>query len=343
MAVMKYRSSSGEVKCLRSVSVRTGLSAWRPRSDWWDIDRILEEDTEDFPAKMIVLLCDSSVMQRVSLCGACKVVMSDGAEFVADGVHRWDVTRDKACGLGYKTRFMIRYYESGGDFEYKDLSLSDALYVIFKGLRIVVPSNGVETNCPLRGALNVEFMRFVDCDFGGSSANFTFCFPKLRGVAGYVVQDGVSMEKMYQGSGLDEVSFLPKCPTNMTNAFTNACVEYLPRLNTGGVSNFWQCFNGSKVKVIECLDLKGCTVATGMFGCACLVSINEIENIRMNEFRFDGCALLNRDTLLRILNALYDFSEDLESVHKIVFGATNLAKLTDEELAIGQDKGWTIS
>ncbi len=335
------RNSEGLASMIESIA-QSG-SGWRPQVDWWDIDGILAEDTEDYEGKMIVLLSDSYVTQIINLFGASKVVLSDGAEYVADGVHRWDVTKDKACGLGYKTRFMIRYYRNRADFEYKDLRLSDALYVIFKGLRMVVLGNRAEVDCPIRGALNVEYIRFEDCDFDGSSGNFCFGFPKLRGIEGYVVQDDVSMEKMYQGTGLGEVSFLPKSPTNMSNAFTNASVEYLPYVDTGRVSNFWQCFNGSRVRVIESLDLNGCTVASGMFMSPCLVSINEIANIKMNEFKFDGCVLLNHDTLVRILNALCDYSSDAEGIHTIVFGATNLAKLSDEELAIGQDKGWTIS
>ena len=66
-------------------------------------------------------------------------------------------------------------------------------------------------------------------------------------------------------------------------------------------------------------------------------------NIKISGIDFGACVLLNRDTLLRIIDALYDYSEDTEGVHIIKFGTVLLAKLTEEEIAEITQKGWTVS
>ena len=62
---------------------------------------------------------------------------------------------------------------------------------------------------------------------------------------------------------------------------------------------------------------------------------------------FQYCKGLNVNSLLSILNGLYDFTGNGEtptsSQGKLTLGSTNLAKLSDEQKAIATDKGWTLS
>ena len=51
---------------------------------------------------------------------------------------------------------------------------------------------------------------------------------------------------------------------------------------------------------------------------------------------------LTHESLMSIVNALYDFSAT-GGTHTATFGATNLAKLTDAEKAIATQKGWTLA
>lgn len=96
------------------------------------------------------------------------------------------------------------------------------------------------------------------------------------------------------------------------------------------------------LKNIEYLDFNFANNISNTFaGCFALENINEIKNIKINGLNFSPCTLLNHDTLIRILEALYDYSGG--DTHTITLGAANIAKLTSEELAIGQNKNWTIS
>ena len=52
--------------------------------------------------------------------------------------------------------------------------------------------------------------------------------------------------------------------------------------------------------------------------------------------------LLTHESLMNVINSLYDIASKGCKAQKLVLGATNLAKLTAEEIAIATNKGWTV-
>lgn len=106
-------------------------------------------------------------------------------------------------------------------------------------------------------------------------------------------------------------------------------------------STFRYCDNLKKIAILR--TTKECGYSLAFYRCKSLEEISVIEGeIGQNGFDVSGSPLLNHDTLMRIINALYDYSS--EGVTKTIkFGATNLAKLTDAEIAIATQKGWTIA
>lgn len=54
---------------------------------------------------------------------------------------------------------------------------------------------------------------------------------------------------------------------------------------------------------------------------------------------FSDCHNLTHDSLMVIINGL----QTVTTTQKLTLGATNLAKLTDEEKQIATDKGWTLA
>ena len=62
------------------------------------------------------------------------------------------------------------------------------------------------------------------------------------------------------------------------------------------------------------------------------------------------CNKLTHDSLMNIINKLYDLNLTYNVANggtlytqQLVIGATNIAKLTSEEIAIATNKGWTVS
>ena len=72
-----------------------------------------------------------------------------------------------------------------------------------------------------------------------------------------------------------------------------------------------------------------------------------MRNSWVNTQGLTNCTGLTVESLVNVLNALYDFTGNGETPNsnegKLALGATNLAKLTDEQKAIATNKGWTLS
>ena len=104
---------------ISAIETESGSSEWQPQPDWWDIDTILENDTEDYAGKMIALLSDIYDITSIATRGANKIVTSDGKVYTPtseDNIsHSWDKIKDKDCSLGCKTRYIIWYYHESSD------------------------------------------------------------------------------------------------------------------------------------------------------------------------------------------------------------------------------------
>lgn len=55
------------------------------------------------------------------------------------------------------------------------------------------------------------------------------------------------------------------------------------------------------------------------------------------------CTLLTHESLMNVINNLYDIASKGCNAQSLKLGSTNIAKLTEEEIAIATNKGWTVS
>ena len=146
-------------------------SDWQPEPDWWDIDTILENDTEDYPAKIICLLSDSDVASNIRRLGATKIKTSDGAEYTDTTqnsfLHTWNIELDKKCHLGYKTRYIIYYYSSQNINFTNDFGYKTALYCIIKSALFSISGKQAygDSSC-------LECLKMIDCTQKGDWVNF---------------------------------------------------------------------------------------------------------------------------------------------------------------------------
>lgn len=325
---------------------------WQPREDWWDIDTILKNDREDFPGKMIVLLTDgvdSSTFKMNGTNKIAKVKTSDGAEYTETATHMWDKSLDKVCGVGYKTRYYIVYFSDVVATIYYD-ELPSAMGKQFSNLYMIVKDMDLMVNAGSGSSWfnSNNLLEYVKCVNSLLKTGYFFASNNnsLRKVERV---SAVNAERLFAWcSSLVEVKEIDLLPsvTSLGYIFIGAsALRMVPAMDTLGVRSFNNAFEAcTNLQVIKSLNFESATSVNAMFnGCRSLVCIEEILNIKVSGLNFSACVFLNYDTLMRILSALYDFSEDLESTHTLVLGNANLLKLTDEELAIGQNKGWTIS
>lgn len=134
-------------------------------------------------------------------------------------------------------------------------------------------------------------------------------------------------------------------------------LKTVPQIDTSKGENFGVLFNGcrSLTKVPE-LDFSKCIRIDGMLiYCYSLVYLGGFKNIGQayltsqsasyNNYKLDlsYCTLLTHDSLMNVINDLYDIGSAGVKPQQLVLGSTNLNKLTAEEKAIATSKGWLLS
>lgn len=134
---------------------------------------------------------------------------------------------------------------------------------------------------------------------------------------------------------------------SLSQGFQNSAIEILPDLKFDCKSYNVAFNNMTKTKKIEALGFSRMTTAFNktfdyMYK---LAEIGEIRGeISFNGFNVSWSNNLTHTTLLKILNALADKTSDTSStVWTITIGTTNIEKLTSDEIAIAETKGWVLA
>ena len=120
-------------------------------------------------------------------------------------------------------------------------------------------------------------------------------------------------------------------------------LEELPEILLSNATNTNYLFHTcTKLRKIAKLDITKSTTATSIFaGCSALEDITFVGTIRPS-ISFADSPLLSDNTIASIINALRDWSE--AGVTKTLTLHEDVkAKLTDEQIAIANQKGWTIA
>lgn len=169
----------------------------------------------------------------------------------------------------------------------------------------------------------------------------------------------------YKGTSIDEL-IKPNDTSNVTNMeyMFDQCsyLTSIPLLDTSNVTNmhatFFYC---SKLSAIPTLDTSKVTNMASMFhSCLQLTSIpalnvsnvidmsdtfrycSSLEEIHMTgmkaSFNISASTKFTEAALVEILNNL----ATVTTTRTLTMGATNLAKLTEEDKAIATNKGWTL-
>ena len=128
--------------------------------------------------------------------------------------------------------------------------------------------------------------------------------------------------------------------TNMASMFYYCNkLTTIPLLDTSNVTSTYQMFsNCSSLTTVPALNVDKVTRMNDMFGnCINLKSIL-MTNIGAN-LNIASSTKFEREDLLTILNNL----KTVTSSQRLTMGATNLAKLTDEDKLIATNKGWTLA
>ena len=128
--------------------------------------------------------------------------------------------------------------------------------------------------------------------------------------------------------------------TDMSYMFYNCnSLTSIPLLDTSKVTDISSIFYGCKaLTTVPALDASHITNMNSMFsGCSSLKSI--LMTGMKVKFDISSSTQFEESDLVTILNNL----ATVTTTQTLTMGATNLAKLTDEEKAIATNKGWTLA
>lgn len=181
----------------------------------------------------------------------------------------------------------------------------------------------------------------------------------LMAVPKFDTSNATSLSNMFSGDrvliGLPD--FDTSKVTNLYN-FVYSCMalKIFPKIDTSKVTTMQAMCNGCySLREIPELNASSLRNVRYIFsGCKCLIyfggfkdygkafTTNKSENYTDYALSFSDCTSLTHGSLINILNGLYDIKSKGCNPQKISLGSTNYAKLTEEEIAIGINKGWNI-
>lgn len=126
--------------------------------------------------------------------------------------------------------------------------------------------------------------------------------------------------------------------------------------DTSKIKSASNMFYGCKFTSLPQLDASSMTSISSIFtSCSNLTDFGGLKdlgkayltttsaNSSNYTLNLSGSAKLTHDSLMNIINNLYDIKTNGCNTQKLVLGTTNLAKLTTDEIGIATNKGWTVS
>ena len=181
-------------------------------------------------------------------------------------------------------------------------------------------------------------------------------YPRLTTIPLLNTSKVTDMSSMFSYcSSLTTIPLLDTSKVNNMSSMFNYCPKLakIPQLNTSKVTNMSSMFNDCKsLTTIPLLDTSKVTSVYSMFNyCSSLTTLGGFTNLGQAYSTTQGanyyyCTLnlsfspnLTHDSLINVINNLYDIASAGIQPQQLVLGSTNLAKLTTEEIAIATEKG----
>jgi hypothetical protein len=142
---------------------------------------------------------------------------------------------------------------------------------------------------------------------------------------------------------------------NAFSGYTN--LKVVKNLNGPKLINFSSCFqNCSNLVEIDGMDMSSAIAIGNMFsGCTNLEKIDGFINLgksygitlgsNATQYKLDlsSATKLTHESLMNVINNLYDLTLISGLTQSLVLGEANLAKLTADEIAIASNKGWDVT
>ena len=173
----------------------------------------------------------------------------------------------------------------------------------------------------------------------------------VEGTNGYYMFNNYAFETTPELIGAEKLT------SAMQMFYRSNYLKYVQDFNTSNVTNMYSMFQYcSNLVTVPKLNASKVVVISNMFGnCSNLTNLGGLENLgqaydttksaNYSSYKLDlsYSKNLTHDSLMNVINNLYDIKSKGCNPQSLVLGSTNLAKLTSEEVAIATEKGWNVS
>ena len=210
----------------------------------------------------------------------------------------------------------------------------------FNELPFVNTSKGTDFSRYAFGCSNITKFPQLDTSNGTKFGSLVYGCTKLLEFPLINTSKGTNFDSTFQRSGIQTLPQLDTSNATTVQSFLRQC----PNLISVPLLNLSSCTMVSYI-------LYGTTTVTTLGGFKDLGKAYKIYNTQnYSNYKLDlsPCILLTHESLMNVINNLYDLVSDDIEPQQLVLGATNLAKLEATEegqqaIITAQTKGWNVS
>lgn len=182
----------------------------------------------------------------------------------------------------------------------------------------------------------------------------------LKSIPVFDTSSATNMSSMfYYCDSLEAVSLSDTSKVTNMNSMFYGCyaLQSIAAMDTSGVTDmgsmFYDCRCLTTLPILDCSASVNLVYIFSNIGnlvnCGGFKDLGEAylttasANYSNYTLNISSTTLLTHDSLMNIINNLYDIASKGCNTQKVTIGATNLAKLSADEIAIATAKGWTVS
>ena len=192
---------------------------------------------------------------------------------------------------------------------------------------------------------------------GGANYSWRDSFIKFRSPLIVEGTNGYNMFYDYAFETTPELIGTEKLTSAMQMFYSSNYLKYVQGFDTSNVTTMYAMFQYCQNLItVPKLNASKVVVIANIFGnCNNLTNLGGLENLGQaydptKSANYSSYTLylstsnkLTHDSLMNVINNLYDIKSKGCNPQSLVLGSTNLAKLTAEEIAIATNKGWNVS
>ena len=213
-------------------------------------------------------------------------------------------------------------------------------------------SNVTDTSCMFFSCKNLTTIPLLDTsNVTNMEHMFAYC-SQLTTIPTLDTSNVTDMSNMFEDC--DSLTTIPLLDTsNATdmNYMFGSCnkLQSIPQFDTAKVVDMDYMFvSCSSLQSIPQLDCGNVTKMNTFFGYGNINTLTDLGGfkdlkISITSYFLDKTPNLTTDSLMNVINNLYDLTANGLSGKKLKFGNTNLNKLTEEQIAVATAKGWTLT